>query len=838
MTMKLLGLSNRPQASMRSVSNAFLLRSQKCLLLGCRSYSQGSTNDASNLDSIYSEFNSKVNRNPRDRRGRDDNRGPRGLTDAESPRRKRKEVELTKQQHPTLAEYVEEAKSGKGPKNFKPYDRDEFSYKPSERDEFGAERNGRNSNNKPGKNYKQNGLSSRIQRGKSSYQTYMNWKESHDSSRGDARTPHEKFFEQLSDWENVKRLDKIRKTGFNHQIKKLRPEYEAQTYDPEKIPMQAVPGPADQPMAPHLHHDLDRALFSPGVHVLKDPRTNIYNFPPYLESIMSIRDFDFSHVPPFVPSSQDKTLSGIAFDQNKKYTASTSSLTSVLTHFHFLISRNREPSGQVLSRHFHRKPVSFSYSTKKPVSMFLRYHPDTKSYSLDSDKTQDEEIILSLLGQVLEAKLTVPDKEFQSYAKSDEPSEPTEPPRSTYHYSTCGDFVMRSQIDCYDPRLPGTGVFDLKTRAVCAVRHDIDYAQIRDGSDYQITRLKGLYESYEREMYDLIRSTMFKYSLQARIGRMDGIFLAYHNIKKMFGFQYLPLEEMDKIFHSTGLRQGKEDIEPSDQPSVVADEEFRISMKLLSDALNRVIFKYPQQSVNIVFKAPTSAAEAESQGPEMTVLVNPMPEETIAHLQKGIPLEDVKMPDLSDKSTNKKAKYEKTRAYLDNRTLFQACEDGFTGELKGCSGYLINIENFIDGVKIPNTFAPAPAPGQHWSVSATISHIPTLDLRLYLENMYQSQPSHDLVPASVIAATESLKEAPAPRRNGRLTSRPDTVRRSQEEIADLVEKQLAVLGEPTEMQKVLRAYDEKGRQAELEHQKQHGHKEKIVWSTGGTERAS
>jgi hypothetical protein len=31
---------------------------------------------------------------------------------------------------------------------------------------------------------------------------------------------------------------------------------------------------------------------------------------------------------------------------------------------------------------------------------------------------------------------------------------------------------MRSQLDCYDPRLPGTGVFDIKTRACLSLRHD------------------------------------------------------------------------------------------------------------------------------------------------------------------------------------------------------------------------------------------------------------------------------------------------------------------------------------------------------------------------------
>ena len=32
---------------------------------------------------------------------------------------------------------------------------------------------------------------------------------------------------------------------------------------------------------------------------------------------------------------------------------------------------------------------------------------------------------------------------------------------------------MRSQLDCIDPRLPGTGVFDIKTRAAVPIRLDV-----------------------------------------------------------------------------------------------------------------------------------------------------------------------------------------------------------------------------------------------------------------------------------------------------------------------------------------------------------------------------
>jgi len=102
---------------------------------------------------------------------------------------------------------------------------------------------------------------------------------------------------------------------------------------------------------------------------------------------------------------------------------------------------------------------------------------------------------------------------------------------------------MRSQLDCHDPRLPGTGVFDLKTRAVLPVRMDI--MNYKQHSTYPLRTLQGELESFEREYHDLMRSAFLKYSFQARIGNMDGILVAHHNTARMFGFRYIPLLEMD-----------------------------------------------------------------------------------------------------------------------------------------------------------------------------------------------------------------------------------------------------------------------------------------------------
>ena len=87
---------------------------------------------------------------------------------------------------------------------------------------------------------------------------------------------------------------------------------------------------------------------------------------------------------------------------------------------------------------------------------------------------------------------------------------------------------MRSQLDCQDNRLPGTGVFDIKTRACISLRMDILNYEVppapyfmdelcanrwvtQENSGYLIRSQHGYLESFEREYYDLIRSAFLKY---------------------------------------------------------------------------------------------------------------------------------------------------------------------------------------------------------------------------------------------------------------------------------------------------------------------------------------
>lgn len=56
-----------------------------------------------------------------------------------------------------------------------------------------------------------------------------------------------------------------------------------------------------------------------------------------------------------------------------------------------------------------------------------------------------------------------------------------------------GKYVMRSQLDCHDPRLPGTGIFDIKTRAALPIRLDLMNWEVNVLMDENESCLKALY---------------------------------------------------------------------------------------------------------------------------------------------------------------------------------------------------------------------------------------------------------------------------------------------------------------------------------------------------------
>lgn len=325
--------------------------------------------------------------------------------------------------------------------------------------------------------------------------------------------------------------------------------------------------------------------YSPGIYHLQDPRSRVYNFDPYLEKIIPAVEFDFAALKPYRISSEDRTLGDIARDNGFKYYSSTSSLTSVLQHFHYLLSEWKPVNLSMLSKGFEIEPGnegSFTPFQKSPFSIFLRYRDGV--YAIDSDKSNDSGNPLSLVGKVLEKLFTVPKSEFEQFRLNHETGKSEagiDRAPESFHYTGVGNVLVRSQLDAYDSRLPGNGIYDIKTRAVLPIRMD-SRQKLESATSYEIRSQLGDYESFEREYYDMCRATLLKYSLQVRLGRMDGIFVAYHNISRLFGFQYMSIEDMDFVLHGTRDRSH-------------GDDELKASLTLLNEVFDQVAQRFPKQ---------------------------------------------------------------------------------------------------------------------------------------------------------------------------------------------------------------------------------------------------
>ncbi|KAI9934117.1 hypothetical protein AWENTII_000484 [Aspergillus wentii] len=377
--------------------------------------------------------------------------------------------------------------------------------------------------------------------------------------------------------------------------------------------LKLTPLDIETPEVPQLSFGLERVLFNPGVYHLRDPRSRVFNFDPYLGSIMPVTEFDFDALKEYITSSRDETLRNIAVKEKKKYVGSSSSMTSVLSHFHYLLSAWRGIDTRSVSQGFPDKLRTFTRLLRSPSAMFLRYQDGV--YAIDADKEFDSANILMNLGKSMEKLLTLPKEEFERYRRSSDNKISAEEEQAipeAYHYSTLGDFVMRSQLDAYDPRLPGTGMFDLKTRAVLPIR--MDARNFEHGLGYEIKDRFGAYESYEREYFDMIRAAFLKYSLQVRIGRMDGIFVAFHNVERIFGFQYVSLPEMDLALH------GQSD-------TALGDAEFELSVTMWNKILDKATARFPERSLRFHFET------RDSHTPFMYIFAEPVTEEEIHAIQ-------------------------------------------------------------------------------------------------------------------------------------------------------------------------------------------------------------
>ncbi|KAF9497714.1 Pet127-domain-containing protein [Pleurotus eryngii] len=374
-----------------------------------------------------------------------------------------------------------------------------------------------------------------------------------------------------------------------------------------------------QPIA-RLSHGLDRVLFNPGVHWLQDPRSHVYNFTPWLEKIPKVNDFAFERLTGFIKSSKDDDLYTLAKRENRTFAGSTSSLTKILSHIYFLISGDKHVDTSNLSAAFQSEAKSFTPGQRMPATVILNYRDGV--YAIDSDSDSPEATdrnVLTWMGTLLEKFLTTSPQEFKTHLRSTISDPEVNSKREAYRYAKSNSFVTRSQLDCQDPRLPGTGVFDIKTRAALPIRMDV--LNYEENSGYLIRTLQGPLESFEREYYDLIRSAFLKYSFQARIGNMDGVLVAYHNTARLFGFQYVPLEEMDeRLFGSPE----------------VGKRVFQKCLALLEIVADEVIRTYPKQSLKCTFET------LEGKG-RMDIWVQPLDADDSAESQKTAPMKQIQV---------------------------------------------------------------------------------------------------------------------------------------------------------------------------------------------------
>lgn len=339
-----------------------------------------------------------------------------------------------------------------------------------------------------------------------------------------------------------------------------------------------------------LSHGLDKVLFSPGIHWLQDSETGKFNYEPHLRDVLDVDLFDYSALPPYVTSSKDAELLEITRRHQKKYCGSTSSLTGLLSQCYYLVSRWKEPELQGFGRSFRDLPTGFSEAVKLPVSVTLQRQRGG-FYAIDANKNSDGEednsnYVLTSLGKSLEKFLTTPPASYTKYERvnSHKLSKKEKEQLEAYHYAKSSRFLLRSQLDCQDDRLPRK-TFDLKTRAVVSIRQD--RANYAEGCGYQIRTMRGAWESFEREYWDMVRSAFLKYNFQVRIGHMDGIFVAYHNTAQIFGFQYVSLEEMNlRLFGSNEM----------------GDMAFNLSLGLLEKILDAATEALPNETLTLTLE--------------------------------------------------------------------------------------------------------------------------------------------------------------------------------------------------------------------------------------------
>ncbi|EGC31379.1 hypothetical protein DICPUDRAFT_156776 [Dictyostelium purpureum] len=327
---------------------------------------------------------------------------------------------------------------------------------------------------------------------------------------------------------------------------------------------------------PKLQHGLERVITQRGLHLVNDSSGK----PAFTPFLSNIHDFDEIklHSTYMIPS-EDQKLIEITEENKCTYFSSTSSITAFLTHLYLAVSKSKAPPSSMYSSSLTDLSGSFIPSVLKPSSIHLIPVKDN-IWSIDNNSGNAEKsnVILMNLGHSMEKMLTLPEDEFNSkILKSNNPGDPVEFPDS-YIYSKFDKIIYRSQIDCISDNLPeDRNTFDLKTRATNAIRMNV--SETNNFISHHINRLFNCNNSFEREYLDLSRSGGIKYALQAKLGHMAGIFICYHNTRKIFGSEYIDLKELEKSIFWTNH---------------MADVNFNLTNQLLQNVLDHITKDLPR----------------------------------------------------------------------------------------------------------------------------------------------------------------------------------------------------------------------------------------------------
>ncbi len=199
----------------------------------------------------------------------------------------------------------------------------------------------------------------------------------------------------------------------------------------------------------------------------------------------------------YKPPSEDKVLLQTTKRNRCRYTSSTSNISIPLMHLYFLFSMFRRPNFDNVYEQCEVSSIKKEYMNhfKKPSTFYITKMGDGV-FSVDSDKGYSEQKIneaLLQVGTLSEYFLTHSAEVMQKIVET---KKVQDVPENYYRYCTVNNnLFLRSQIDCRDIDENGNPfVFEIKTRAACPIRYDVENWKIY--KDYPINKVRGVYESF------------------------------------------------------------------------------------------------------------------------------------------------------------------------------------------------------------------------------------------------------------------------------------------------------------------------------------------------------